>query len=149
MSAALNLARPEDLEKVLSLVAAFHAESAIDSSDDSRRAGVEPLLSGIPYGAVYLIGPARAPIGYIIVTFGWSVELGGMDAFVDELYIRPAVRGRGIATEVLSTLPTALSEAGVKALHLEVDRDNEAAQKLYLRSRFKARERYMLMTKVL
>jgi ribosomal protein S18 acetylase RimI-like enzyme len=149
MSAALNLARPEDLEKVLSLVTAFHAESAIDSSDDSRRAGVEPLLSGIPYGAVYLIGPARAPIGYIIVTFGWSVELGGMDAFVDELYIRPAVRGRGIATEVLSTLPTALSEAGVKALHLEVDRDNEAAQKLYLRSRFKARERYMLMTKVL
>jgi ribosomal protein S18 acetylase RimI-like enzyme len=149
MSAALNLARPEDLEKVLSLVAAFHAESAIDSSDDSRRAGVEPLLSGIPYGAVYLIGPARAPIGYIIVTFGWSVELGGMDAFVDELYIRPAVRGRGIATEVLSTLPGALSEAGVKALHLEVDRDNEAAQKLYLRSRFKARERYMLMTKVL
>lgn len=149
MSAALNLARPEDLEKVLSLVAAFHAESAIDSSDDSRRAGVEPLLSGIPYGAVYLIGPARAPIGYIIVTFGWSVELGGMDAFVDELYIRPAVRGRGIATEVLSTLPNALSEAGVKALHLEVDRDNEAAQKLYLRSRFKARERYMLMTKVL
>jgi len=149
MSAALNLAQPGDLDKVLTLVSAFHAESAIDSTDDSRRAGVEPLLSGIPYGAVYLIGPARAPIGYIIVTFGWSVELGGMDAFVDELYIRPAVRRRGIAGEVLSTLPAALSEAGVKALHLEVDRDNETAQKLYLRSRFKARDRYMLMTKVL
>ncbi|MBE1284582.1 MAG: GNAT family N-acetyltransferase [Rhodobacteraceae bacterium] len=149
MSAALHLASPGDLEKILTLVSAYHAEDAIDSTDDTRRAGVEPLLNGIPYGAIYLIGPARAPIGYIVVTFGWSVEFGGMDAFVDELYIRPAVRGRGIATEVLAELPKALAEAGVKALHLEVDRTNEPAQKLYLRSRFKARDRYMLMTKQL
>ena len=149
MSAALHLAKPEDLEKVLTLVAAFHQETGIDSSDDSRRAAIEPLLDGIPYGAVYLVGPTRAPIGYIVVTFGWSVEFGGMDGFIDELYVRPPVRGRGIASEVLIALPKTLAEAGIKALHLEVDRDNESTQKLYARTRFKARERYMLMTKVL
>jgi ribosomal protein S18 acetylase RimI-like enzyme len=72
-----------------------------------------------------------------------------MDGFVDELFIRPPVRGRGIASEVLIALPRTLAEAGIRALHLEVDKDNEAAQRLYARARFQARERYMLMTKTL
>ncbi|MEO1106469.1 MAG: GNAT family N-acetyltransferase [Pseudomonadota bacterium] len=149
MTAALRLARPEDLDRLMSLVSAFHGEEGIEQDDQKRRAALTPLLEGIPHGCVYLIGPGRAPLGYVILTFGWSVEFGGMDAFVDEIYIRPAVRGRGIATEVLLELPKALAGAGLTALHLEVDRTNEAAQKLYLRTGFKARERYMLMSKIL
>jgi len=147
MSAALHLAKPDDLDRLCTLVAAFHAEEELASTDEARRAGLAPLLDGIPHGAAYLIGPARAPMGYVIVTFGWSVEFGGMDAFVDEIYLRPAVRGRGIASETLISLPKALAKAGVKALHLEVDRDNETAKRLYTRAGFKARERYMLMSK--
>ncbi|TLP64478.1 GNAT family N-acetyltransferase [Parasedimentitalea maritima] len=149
MSAALHLAKPEDLDKVLALVAAFHTEMDIASSEDSRKAAIEPLLNGIPYGAVYLVGPTRAPVGYVVVTFSWSVEFGGMDGAIDELYIRPPVRKRGIATEVLIALPKTLAEAGITALHLEVDREDESAQRLYARTRFKARDRYMLMTKEL
>ena len=147
MTTALHLARPEHIEALLPLVAAFHGEQAIEQTEESRRTAITPLLEGSPLGAVYLIGPQRAPIGYIIVTFGWSVEFGGMDAFIDELFIRPAVRGRGIATEVLSALPLALGQAGVRAIHLEVDQDNAVAQRLYARSGFRPRPRYMLMTR--
>jgi ribosomal protein S18 acetylase RimI-like enzyme len=149
MTAALRLARPEDLDRLMGLVSAFHAEQGIAQDADQRREALLPLLEGIPHGCIYLIGPGRAPLGYIILTFGWSVEFGGMDGFVDEIYIRPAVRGRGIATEVLLELPKALAEAGLTALHLEVDRTHEATQKLYLRTGFKPRERYMLMSKAL
>jgi ribosomal protein S18 acetylase RimI-like enzyme len=147
MSAALHLAKSGDLDRLAALVTAFHAEEGLDLSDDARRAGLAPLLEGIPHGAAYLIGPARAPMGYVIVTFGWSIEMGGMDAFIDEIYLRPAVRGRGIAGEILISLPKALATAGIKALHLEVDRDNERAKRLYGRAGFKARDRYMLMSK--
>ncbi|WP_299637276.1 N-acetyltransferase [uncultured Ruegeria sp.] len=149
MSAALRLARPEDLDRLMALVTAFHTEAGLAQDPDQTRNALTPLLEGIPHGCVYLIGPGRAPLGYIILTFGWSVEFGGMDGFVDEIYIRPAVRGRGIATEVLLALPKALSEAGLTALHLEVDRNNEAAQNIYLRTGFKPRDRYMLMSKLL
>lgn len=149
MSAALRLARPEDLDRLMALVTAFHVEARIEQDADKTRNALVPLLEGIPHGCVYLIGPGRAPLGYIILTFGWSVEFGGMDGFVDEIYIRPAVRGRGIATEVLLDLPKALAGAGLTALHLEVDRTNEAAQKLYLRTGFRPRDKYMLMSKVL
>lgn len=147
MTTALHLARPEDLDRVLALADAFHTETGIASDAETRRAGLAPLLEGSPYGAVYLIGPARAPIGYVVVSFGWSVEFGGMDGFVDEIYVRPAVRGRGIATEVLTALPRALAEAGLRALHLEVDRQAETVQRLYARAGFAPRDRYMLMTR--
>jgi len=147
MSAALHLAKPDDLDRLCALIAAFHAEQGLETTDEARRAGLVPLLDGIPHGAAYLIGPARAPMGYVIVTFGWSVQFGGMDGVIDEIYLRPAVRGRGIATETLISLPKALAGAGLKALHLEVDRDNEPAKRLYARAGFKPRERYMLMSK--
>jgi ribosomal protein S18 acetylase RimI-like enzyme len=149
MSAVLTLAKPEHLDRLIALVTAFHAEEGIKLSDDARAAGVSPLLDGIPHGAAYLIGPPRAPIGYIVITFGWSVEFGGLDAIIDELYIRPGVRGRGIASEALIALPRALASGGLRAIHLEVDRDNAAAVKLYRRAGFQTRDRYLFMSKSL
>lgn len=146
MSAALHLAKPDDLDRLCTLVAAFHAEEGLASTEEARRAGLAPLLDGIPHGAAYLIGPARAPMGYVIVSFGWSVEFGGMDGFIDEIYLRPTVRGRGIASETLIKLSKALARAGVKSLHLEVERDNEIVKRLYARAGFRARENHMLMS---
>lgn len=149
MSAALHLAAPEDLDAILRLVTAFHDEYNIEQNASLRRDAILPLLEGNPYGAIYLVGPTRAPIGYVIITFGWSVELGGMDSFVDEIYIRPAIRGRGLATEVIAKLAATLKTTGIKALHLEVDRANDAAIRLYTRARFSPRDHYMLMTRLL
>ncbi|UWR23826.1 N-acetyltransferase [Sulfitobacter sp. S190] len=147
MSAALTLATPEHLEKLVALVTAFHAEAGIELTDEARRAGLAPLLDGIPHGCVYLLGPPRAPIGYIVITFGWSVEFGGLDAIVDELFIRPGVRGRGIASEALIALPRALAGGGLRAIHLEVDKTNTRALNLYKRAGFAVRDNYMFMSK--
>lgn len=147
MSAVLTLAGPEHFDRLDALVDAFHTEEGITSTPDARAQGLRPLLEGIPHGAAYLIGPSRAPIGYVIVTFGWSVEFGGMDGFVDEIYIRPRVRKRGVASEVLLSLPRALAQGGVKALHLEVGATNTTAQRLYARAGFRLREGYHLMTR--
>ena len=149
MSAALHLGKPADLDRLLPLVEAFHAEEGITSTDARRRAALGPLLEGSPLGAVYLIGPSRGPIGYIVVTFGWSIEFGGMDGFIDELYIRPGVRGRGVGSEVITALTAMLKSVGMTALHLEVAPDNDKAIRLYTRARFKLREGYHLMSRVL
>jgi GNAT superfamily N-acetyltransferase len=146
---AINLAKPEDLDRVVKLVADFHAEEEIEQDDATRRAAVLPLLEGSPHGAIYLVGPARAPIGYVAISFGWSIELGGMDGIVDEVFIRPSVRGRGIGSELLMSLPRALAGAGLKALHLEVDREAEKTIRLYEKLHFRPRSRYMLMSRPL
>ena len=146
---AITLASTDDLPRLLPLVEAFHEEAGIDVTPEARMAGLAPLLDNSPYGAVWLIGPNRAPIGYVVVCFGWAIEFGGMDGFVDELYIRPSVRSRGIGTEVLTNLPKELSKNGLKALHLEVSRVAIRSQEAYKRAGFKARSDYMLMTRKL
>ncbi|MDQ2092558.1 GNAT family N-acetyltransferase [Rhodalgimonas zhirmunskyi] len=145
---SLTLARLEDIDRLEPLVAAFHTFAGIESTEEGRSKALVPLLEGTPHGVAYLIGPRRAPVGYIVISFGYSLELGGIDGFIDEFYIREKVRGRGMGSEVLLTLLPALSEHGVKALHLEVDRDNERARRLYQRAGFEPREKYHLMTRV-
>ncbi|MBZ8119100.1 GNAT family N-acetyltransferase [Roseovarius sp. LXJ103] len=146
---AMTLGKPEDIDRLLPLIAAFHTEEGIDLSDAARRAAVLPLLEGSPHGAIYVIGPSRAPIGYACVSFGWSLEYGGLDGILDEIYIRPGVRGRGIGLEVLRGLPKALGAAGMKAIHLEVRGDNAKARALYEALHFELREGYGLMSRVL
>ncbi|MDQ2091286.1 GNAT family N-acetyltransferase [Marimonas arenosa] len=144
----LQLARPDDLDRLEPLVAAYHGFAGIETGEDQRRAALVPLLEGTPHGVAYLIGPRRAPVGYIVISFGYSVEMGGIDGFIDEFFIRERVRGRGMGTEVLLSLLPALESHGIKALHLEVDRDNPRARRLYERAGFKPREAFHLMTRI-
>lgn len=127
------------------MVAAYHSHEGIESDEPHRRAALAPILEGSPHGAIWLIGPKMAPVGYIAVSFGWSIELGGLDGIIDEFWIRDAVRGRGMGGEALLALQKALQQAGVVALSLEVAHANEAAQRLYARAGFELRD-YAFMT---
>ena len=147
MTAKLRLAAPDDLDRLEPMVASFHAIEGIDSDAAHRRAALAPLLDGSPHACVYMIGPARAPVGYIALCFGWSIEHGGLDVFGDEFFIREAVRGRGMGTEVLASLLPELERNGVAAVHLEVDADNDRAAALYGAFGFKRRDKYRLMTR--
>ena len=149
MTTALHLAGAGDLDRLMALSAACHGELGIARSDEERRDGLAPLLDGMPQGAIYLIGPARAPLGYIVLSFGWSLPLAGMEARVEELFIRPPVRARGIATEVLGSLPRALGQAGVKAIHLHLGPSWDRSRDLFARARFREEESTRVMTRKL
>ncbi|MCV2868567.1 GNAT family N-acetyltransferase [Defluviimonas sp. WL0002] len=149
MTVLLTLAAPEDLDRLLPLVAAYQDFEGIETSEAFRRAALVPLLDGTKLGAVWLIGPRAAPVGYIAMGLGWSIELGGPDAFVDELFVLPEARGQGVGRAALAHLSAELKVRGVVALHLEVARDNRDAQRFYEREGFQARDRYFLMTRQL
>lgn len=146
---ALRLATMDDLDRLTTLVAGFHASEGIVQDDDTRRGALVPLLEGSPHGAIWMIGPRSAPVGYIAVSFGWSIEFGGLDAFLDEFYVRERVRGRGMGSEAMMALTRALSGQGITAMHLEVDTDNTRARTLYERIGFSSRDRYHLMSRIL
>jgi ribosomal protein S18 acetylase RimI-like enzyme len=72
------------------------------------------------------------------------MEYGGRDAFIDDLFIRPAFRGKGLGRSALAEVRSAALSLGVRALHLEVGRDNSAAQALYRRAGFEDSGRQLL-----
>lgn len=146
MSGRLHLAKTDDFDRVASMVERYHASQGIESDDESRRGAILPLLEGSPHGAIWLIGPRMSPVGYVAVSFGWSIEHGGIDGFIDEVWLREAVRGRGMGGEALSELIKSLDAADVKALHLEMAEGN-AAERLYHRLGFRRRS-YALLTRL-
>ena len=137
---ALTLAKPDDLDRLLPMVVSRRAEAGDTENDATMRNALGPLLDGSPHGAIYLIGPPRAPIGYVVLSFGWSLAAGGLTGRIDEMHIRRAVRGRGIGAEVLASLPRALAGAGLRALEVEIGREDARTRALFVRQRFQARE---------
>ena len=83
-----------------------------------------------------------------MLTLGFSLEFLGRDAFVDELFVAPKHRGRGLGLAAIRFLEPVAAQLGVAALHLEVGPDNEKALGLYRRAGFEDR-RHRLMTKLL
>jgi ribosomal protein S18 acetylase RimI-like enzyme len=82
----------------------------------------------------------------VILTLGYSFEFRGRDAFVDELYIEPEFRRRGLGRRAMEFLEERARALGVNAVHLEVDRGNDAAAELYRRAGYADQGRF-LMTK--
>jgi len=97
-------------------------------------------------GRIWLIKEDGNAIGYLALCFGYSIEFGGRDAFVDEFYIRPESRGQGIGALCLERIKRETQKLGIAALHLIVDRNNAPAQRLYAGQGFTERERFQLLS---
>jgi ribosomal protein S18 acetylase RimI-like enzyme len=115
---------------------------------DAGRHGraIDMLIAGDPIGRGWLIEIEGVAQGYVVVCLGFSIEHGGYDSFIDELYVRPAFRGQGLGRAALAHAEAYLRSRGVRTIHLLVDRDNDVARGLYRRQSFVDHAR-LLMSK--
>jgi diamine N-acetyltransferase len=118
----------------------------IPFEEDKVRAALDKFLGDAELGHTWLLWAGEKPAGYVILTLGYSFEFRGRDAFVDELYIEPEFRRMGLGRRAMEFLEERARELGVNAVHLEVDRGNDAAAELYRRSGCADQGRF-LMTK--
>jgi GNAT superfamily N-acetyltransferase len=64
------------------------------------------------------------------------LEHGGLVAWLDELFVLPEHRGRGIGRALLRRALEVANEKGCRALDLEVDFEHAQAERLYRREGF-------------
>lgn len=145
MGTTFKIANHSDTETLVELIQEFYEVEHLPFDDNTIRA-LEKILNDEALGRVWLLQDGNDLIGYIVLTFGYSLEFRGRDAFIDELYIRESYRRQGIGTNALQFVEDVCPSLGVEALHLEVDRKNTAAQSLYRKVGFADHDRY-LMTK--
>jgi GNAT superfamily N-acetyltransferase len=144
---ALVEATPDDVHVVDGLVAAFHALEGVSVASAPRLASIETLLANPGYGRILLIKTGGGEIvGYAVMAFGFSLEFGGRDAYVDEIFILEPQRGKGLGSAALEAVCQRARTYGLCALHLEVERDNTNAKALYLKNGFEDRVHYHLMS---
>ena len=148
---SLRQASTTDLADVTRLQKAFYVEESLQWKDTVHNA-TRQLLSDARIGLVLVVQladthGADAIVGYLTLTYGFCLELGGRDAFVDELFVSPAQRGRGLGKALLHEALRVAELNGVKTVLLEVAAPNPQKLGLYQSVGFSARP-FPLMIRV-
>jgi GNAT superfamily N-acetyltransferase len=138
-STTIHVARatPADRDVVCALLRAQFEEHGIDLPDRLVSAGVDGHLTDGSRGAVLVAKNGRATVGFAILATTWTVEHGGRVAWLDELYVVPAMRNAGVGTELLNRALETAREMGCLAVDLEVDAEHARAENLYARAGFR------------
>lgn len=139
-------AEPRDVDAIVAMMRGYYEQDGYTFVEEEARAAALMLISDPHLGRLFVTREGERVVGYVAVALGFSFEYRGREAFVDELLIAESHRGRGLGREALELAEAYCREAGVNALHLEVERHREPALELYRRRGYEDHGRY-LMTK--
>jgi ribosomal protein S18 acetylase RimI-like enzyme len=127
-------AGPDDAETVAQLLHDFNTEfdtSTPGTAVLTRR--LQSLLAG-PITIAYLAGEPAA--GVALVTLRSNVWYDGPVALLDELYVAPDRRGRGLGGAMVDLLIADAKANGISAIEINVDAGDVDAQRFYERHGF-------------
>lgn len=146
----LRAARLADVPGLLAMMAPFNRSEGIIWRPKPVARALRRLLRDSRLGAVQVAeGSARsALLGYIVATFNYDLEFAGPDAFVTELFVKPANRGRGLGRRLIEAMTVQMRASGAHAVHLLVRPENRAARRLYQSAGFQLVPR-LVMTRTL
>ncbi|MEZ5447180.1 MAG: GNAT family N-acetyltransferase [Gammaproteobacteria bacterium] len=146
MNLSWRALREEEIGLLLPMMEAFaHGERQPFERARAER-NLRYLLGHPIFGGVWFICQDDARIGYLVVTLGYSFEFGGHDSFVDEIYVLPEHRGKGVGTRSLAFAEVAAGSLGATTLHLEAARREGGPAEFYARCGYVDRG-YELMSK--
>ena len=131
MSTATRNATREDIPLLVSMMVEFYAEANFLLDRAWAGASFSALLADPARGAVWIVSHEGEPAGYVVLTVRFSMEHGGLDAFIDDLFVRSSYRRRGLGHLALLALFAECRQRGVLAVHVEVGQNNAPARSLY------------------
>jgi GNAT superfamily N-acetyltransferase len=105
---------------------------------------LEHLLSQPQLGTIWVARAGGDLVGYLIAVFLFSFEYQGLVAEIDELFVSPHARGRGIGTALLDVAEASLAEAGCGCIQLQLGAANSAARAFYQGRGYAARDYELL-----
>ena len=119
-----------DQQVVLDMMIPFYNSDAVLCHPDETvlKKCISDCVAGIPYVEGFVFEMDGVIAGYGMTAIGYATEAGGICVHIEDIYIKPQFRGRGIGTAFL----TFIGKAYPNALHrLEVEAENEKALRVY------------------
>ena len=124
-------AQPSDAATVAALLDAFNREF------DTPTPGVEVLrgrLSRLLAGeSVHAVIAGDPPVGVAVITLRPNVWYDAPVALLDEMYVIPAERGRGVGSDLLAAVEALARRHGCELLEINVDGEDTGARRFYER----------------
>jgi GNAT superfamily N-acetyltransferase len=139
MNLVVRPALPSDRAAARTLLVAQLEEHALPTGP------VDGALDGAlgdPSRATVLLafdGPKALGVAY--VAFTWTLEHGGRAAWLEELFVVPELRGKGVGGALLQAALDLARARDCLAMDLEVETDHARAANLYVRAGFRPHTR--------
>lgn len=147
MTIAFRSADLSDLNLLLQLHKYLNKHEGTTYDTPRTRTALEGFIGHPEFGEIWMICDDGVPIGYIVINWGYSLEFGGRLAFVDEMFVEDEYRNRGIGRRSIEFVEERCRFLNIKALYLEVAKENMTAQGFYQRVGFSHRDEYTIMAK--
>ena len=145
MTMAMNIttqaATSADREDLLRLLGTQLNEHNVFLKPEQLAHAIDGMLAEPRRGRILVAHDGTKLVGVAVLAYTWTLEHGGQSTWLDELYVEPTYRSRGIGTQLLHAAMSRAKEDGCVAMDLEVEASHARAQALYLREGFTAHTR--------
>ena len=136
---SVRRATPDDAGDVARLLHDFNTEYEEESPGVAVL--TERVRQFLADGEMTVLLVGDGPDGLAQLRFRPSLWSGALDAYLEELYVAPGLRGRGMGRALLEAAMAAAREQGATWIDLGTSEDDEAARALYESAGFTNRER--------
>ena len=127
-------ARVDEIEAMLPLIRAYCEFYETEPDDDGLRRMFETLITEPSQGAVFIAREGDDAVGFATLDWKWSSLKASRLGYLEDLYVHPDARGRGIADALIAACVERCRERGMGALQWLTAPDNHRAQKVYART---------------
>ncbi len=127
----------EDRESFFVMVKKFYAPPAVlhFPSDEVMLSAFDAAIEMPEFVKGYLFECDGKPAGYAMVSLKFETEVGGLAAWIEELFVEEEFRGKGIGSRFFEFLAEEF-KGKIKRIRLEAGEDNLDAIRLYKRLGF-------------
>ena len=141
--------RDEDYSEVIALILALYKEDPYGESIsvDKINRTIEELAGKPDKGGIFVFLSDGHFIGYSILINYWSNEHGGNVGLIDEIYVLPAFRNKGVASSFLNFVLSEL-DSTIKMLQVEVTPKNKRALEYYKKQGFSISGNHFMIKKL-
>jgi GNAT superfamily N-acetyltransferase len=127
-------ARVDELEEMLPLIRAYCEFYETEPNDDGLRHMFTTLINEPSQGTVFIARDGGRAVGFASIDWKWSSLKAARIGFLEDLFVDPEVRGKGIADALIAACAERCRELGLPALQWETQPDNLRAQQVYNRT---------------
>ena len=134
-----RLARPDDDERIAEMCLEYYREDpgSRPVAPEQIRRTLEVFREAPWRGRAVVLEVGGVSVGYALLVSFWSNELGGEVCDVDEVFVVPERRNRGLGRALFAAIERGeLWPSPIAGMALGTTKDNRAARRLYERLGF-------------
>lgn len=132
----IELCRPEHAPRLAPLIHALSREEGVEPADIEEITTIVEALLRSGASDFLLATVDDQPVGCMQIAYRLSTWHAQPYAYIEDFYLAPSVRGRGVGTKLLDYALQRAEGQGSDRIMLDVRRGNTAAQRLYARFGF-------------